>query len=101
MTTQQAFKAAADPTISAELWQEVEQVLLKAGWCPSCAEDGERSKLGDYEPPTHEAYGGRACPSCEMFWPSPGKAGDMEASEPDYGGAFDGTNVVSDADPGL
>jgi hypothetical protein len=57
--------------------------------------------LGKFEPATHETYGGRWCPACEMFWPEPGERGDMLPSEPDYGGAFDGNQVTSDADPGL
>lgn len=97
-----AFQLAKSADCTESLWTEVESVLLSKGMCPSCAEDGFRQRLGRYEPPTHESNGGRACPACETFWPSPGQARNMEPNEPDYGGAFDGLSTVySDADPGL
>lgn len=103
MTTKRAFEIveATDSEPHQADFQEASDTLVKAGWCPSCAEDGHRVKLGKFEPPTHETYGGRWCTVCEMFWPAPGRAGDMEPNEPDYGGAFDGNQVTSDADPGL
>jgi hypothetical protein len=98
----QALELAKSATCTPEQWKEAEAVILAKGLCPACAEDGFRQRLGRYELPTHESYGGRACPSCEMFWPSPGQAGDMQSNEPDYGGAFDGLSTVySDAGPGL
>lgn len=100
MTTKEALKLAPQD-VSQEVWNEIEATLVKAGLCPSCAEEGETVKLCKYEPPTHETYGGRMCPTCECFWVAQGQRGNMERNEPDYGGAFDGVNVMSDADPGL
>lgn len=100
MTTRRALALAAG-VFTAHQWStEILPALLAAGFCPDCAQDGKRSKLGRWEPPTHETYGGRECPSCEMFWPDE-RAGGVE-TEPDYGGAWDGLgSVASDADPGL
>lgn len=100
MNTKQAFAVLAGDYNERD-GDQAEVVLIKAGWCPGCAEDGERVKLGRFEPPTSSTYGGLACPTCEMFWPTPGGVGNMEPNEPDYGGAFDGNCVTSDADPGL
>jgi hypothetical protein len=57
----------------------------------------------------HGIYLSRVCDACEaatlaQFRPDILDAYDTDEqidAEPDYGGAFDGFNVTSDADPGL
>jgi len=73
-------------------WKAAEAVLIKAGYCPSCASDSEeplRSKLGKWEPGDYWNYAGRACPNCEEFF----VCGEQPEYEPDP--------WMGDADPGL
>lgn len=67
MTIEQAIAVAMADDCIPDQWKEAEKALVKAGLCPHCACDGERVKLGRYEPATHETYGGRECPCCEEF----------------------------------
>lgn len=41
------------------------------------------------------------CPNCSLVYIWDGDDDDSFDPDPDYGGAFDGFSVVSDADPGL
>lgn len=98
----EAFKRAREHSCTQGDWQEAECVLLSHRFCPACAEDGRRVRLLKYEPLPDERRGGRTCPVCEFFWTLAQAPVIPECElEPDYGGAFDGFTVSSDADSGL
>ena len=93
MTTQTAFRLAAHPDVTDEQWDALASHLEKAGYCPSCAREGGKIRLGPLEPADHFNYAGRYCPQCEEFYRTPGQDSYL----------FDtcDLDVVSDADPGL
>lgn len=101
MNLHEAFKSAITDDVRPEVWKEAEKALTRGGWCPHCACEGERVKLGRYEAPTHDTYGGRECPQCESFVVCGTQAGSgeflrAEEIEVDASGC-----CYSDADPGL
>ena len=108
MTVPQAFALALKNSQGGELttaeYEQIERTLYAAGWCPSCATSCEpaRHRLGDHEPATYEAFGGRECTVCEEFFPDPGQPARLEDPAEDYGGVLAGDgSVYSDADSGL
>lgn len=98
MNLHEAFKAAVTDDVRTEVWKEAETALVRAGFCPSCACDGERRQLGPYQPPTRDTYGGRECYTCEGFVRTGAQdTGDATGElETDAAGC-----CYSDADPGL
>lgn len=72
----------------------LEERLFQAGICPECAPYGEAIRLREQREGCLTLL---YCPQCELEAPKP----SGYEREPDYGGAFDGFQVVSDADPGL
>lgn len=101
MTLEQAFALAVDENCSFGHWNQAERVLYKAGYCPHCACDGVRSKLGKLEPATDETYEGKACLECEEFTPAPHQPPDCW-EHGDYGGCLGADGQVhSDALPGF
>lgn len=97
MTLRQATAYARGDEYDASTWREAEAAFLAAGRCSRCAEDGERGRLGPWQPGNREEYAGRECCSCGEFV----KCGD----QPEY--ADGGMEVdacgqcYSDADSGL
>lgn len=84
MTLNRAFEVAILDDCPPGLWEDAETVIIKAGYCPYCACDGEQSKLGQWEAGTHETYAGRECPYCEQFVICGSQDnGYMRADEPD------------------
>lgn len=59
--------------------------------CPNCDATHEEDKDATWV----------RCPRCGHRYDPWDESGDESRPEPDYGGAFDGFTVTSDADPGL
>lgn len=98
MTLTEAFKFTrtdtGNPVTSQWLrdWKQAEAVIVAAGYCPHCACDGRKEKLGPQLPGNRDTYAGRECPVCEQFF----KCGE----QPEYATEAD-ESAHSDADPGL
>ena len=84
---------------STVMWAQAERILAEAGWCPYCACDGERIRLGSWESGTHEDYAGRWCPWCQKFAVCGNQpTGFMRPDEPDVDASG---ACYSDAVPGF
>lgn len=91
ITLKQAFVVATSDVYDEAKWKEARKVILKAGLCPSCACDGEKAKLGRWQPGNYWENAGRECYVCEEFI--------VCGEQPEYGDAAD--EWRGDADPGL
>jgi hypothetical protein len=91
MTLNQAFRVARDEVFDRNLWNQARAVLIKHGYCPSCACGGHRAELRPWEPGGYWTNAGRECYDCEEFV--------VCGEQPEYGNASD--EWRGDADPGL
>lgn len=89
MTLREAMKYAKGSDYDRATWQEAERVIVRAGYCPSCIQDGHLQRLNPWEPGNYWNQAGRACPDCEEFF----ACGEQPEYEPDP--------WQGDADPGL
>ena len=91
MTLEEAFAAMIKQKDHDDLLpttEVAEHILVNAGYCPECAGEGERWKLGPWEMGDRHRHSGRECQCCEFFW----KCGEQPEYSPD---------TACDADKGL
>jgi hypothetical protein len=91
MTLREAFWVAKAEAFDRNLWNQARAVLIKHGYCPSCACGGHRAELRPWEPGGYWTNAGRECYDCEEFV--------VCGEQPEYGNASD--EWRGDADPGL
>lgn len=89
MTLRAAIAYVQGEAYDHETWREAERVIVAAGLCPSCIQDGHRQRLNKWEPGNYWEHAGRQCPDCEEFF----VCGEQPEYEPDP--------WQGDADPGL